>query len=101
MDGAFTKSITIDNIPTGTTITVTEVYSGASYEIDVEENRTQVIEDLKAGETGTVEFTNDYDEHLDEGGISVVNTFEKIETTTDGLATVDYNYTGNNSEGGN
>ena len=101
VDGAFTKSITIDNVPAGTTITVTEVYSGASYQIDVEENKTQIIEDLKAGETGTVEFTNDYDEHLDEGGISVVNTFEKVETTTDGLETVNYKYTGNNIEGGN
>lgn len=101
VDGAFTKSITIDKVPAGTTITVTEVYSGASYTIDVEENKTQTIEDLKAGETGTVEFTNDYDEHLKEGGISVVNTFEKVETTVDGLATVDYNYTGNNLEGGN
>lgn len=101
VDGAFTKSITIDKVPAGTTITVTEVYSGASYNIDVEENKTQTIEDLKAGETGTVEFTNDYDEHLKEGGISVVNTFEKVETTTDGLETVKYNYTGNNIEGGN
>ncbi len=77
------------------------MYSGASYQIDVEENKTQTIEDLKAGETGIVEFTNDYDEHLKEGGISVVNTFEKVETTTDGLETVKYNYTGNNIEGGN
>ena len=101
VDGAFTKSITIDKVPAGTTITVTEVYSGASYQIDVEENKTQTIEDLKAGETGTVEFTNDYDEHLKEGGISVVNTFEKVETTENGPANVEYNYTGNNLEGGN
>ena len=64
-------------------------------------DKDKIIEDLKAGETGTVEFTNDYDEHLDEGGISVVNTFEKVETTTDGLETVNYKYTGNNIEGGN
>ena len=101
VDGAFTKSITIDKVPAGTTITVTEVYSGASYNIDVEDNKTQTIEDLKAGETGTVEFTNDYDEHLKEGGISVVNTFEKVETTENESDNVEYNYTGNNLEGGN
>ena len=71
-DGAGTKSITIaKKIPAGAVVTITEVYSGASYEIISDTEKTQTI---IADEAVSVDFTNDYDERLN-GGTSVVNHF--------------------------
>lgn len=71
-DGAGTKSITIaKKIPAGAVVTITEVYSGASYEIISDPEKTQTI---IADEAVSVDFTNDYDERLN-GGTSVVNHF--------------------------
>ena len=52
-------------------MTITEVYSGASYEIISDPEKTQTI---IADEAVSVDFTNDYDERLN-GGTSVVNHF--------------------------
>lgn len=71
-DSATTKSIVIDKIPATANVTVTEVYSGASYEISGENVQTTVI---VADDTAKVSFVNDFDEHLQSGGISVVNEF--------------------------
>lgn len=75
-DAAGTKSITIaEKIPAGAVVTVTEVYSGASYKITSDPEKTQTI---LADETVSVDFTNDYDDRLN-GGTSVVNHF--VDTT--------------------
>lgn len=77
-DAAGTKSITIaKKIPAGAVVTVTEVYSGSSYKIISEPEKTQTI---IADETVSVNFTNDYDERLN-GGTSVVNHF--VDTAAD------------------
>lgn len=71
-DGAGTKSIKIaEQIPAGAVVTVTEVYSGASYEMISDPTQTQTI---IAEETVSVSFTNDYNDGLN-GGTSVVNHF--------------------------
>lgn len=88
-DSATTQSITVEKIPAGSTVTVTEVYSGASYTIDSSDDNTKTIESLKADSVSEVSFTNDYDNRLIEGGISIENHFVK---DTDG----NYKYSGNN-----
>ena len=71
-DGAGTKSIKIaEQIPAGAVVTVTEVYSGASYEVISDLTQTETI---IAEETVSVNFTNDYNDGLN-GGTSVVNHF--------------------------
>lgn len=71
-DAAGTKSITIaEKIPAGAVVTVTEVYSGASYKITSDPKKTETI---LADKTVEVNFTNDYDERLN-GGTSIVNHF--------------------------
>lgn len=52
-------------------MTVTEVYSGSSYEITSASEQTGTI---IADQMETVEFTNDYNDRLN-GGTSVVNHF--------------------------
>lgn len=75
-DSAGTKSVVIDNIPVGTEVTVTEIYSGASYRLTSPESQTVVIQPSGEGEDAAVHvsFTNEYDERLN-GGASVVNHF--------------------------
>ena len=66
-----------ERIPAGATVTVKEVYSGASYEVvsDPEKTTTIVANDPDhPGAAASVDFTNDYDERLN-GGTSVVNHF--------------------------
>lgn len=71
-DAAGTKSITIaKKIPAGAVVTVTEVYSGASYKLTSDPEKAQII---IADQTVSVDFTNDYDDRLN-GGTSVVNHF--------------------------
>ena len=71
-DAAGTKSIVIaEKIPAGAVVTVTEVYSGSSYEITSAPEQTVTI---IADKMETVEFTNDYNDRLN-GGTSVVNHF--------------------------
>lgn len=66
------KSKLIENLPVGAVVTVTEIYSGAVYQIVTAEKQETVI---PAGGVATVEFTNDYD-NSDKGGGAVVNQFD-------------------------
>ncbi|SDB34810.1 hypothetical protein SAMN02910298_01701 [Pseudobutyrivibrio sp. YE44] len=71
-NGAGTKNIVIENLPATAEVTVTEVYSGASYQITSEDIKTTTI---VADKTAKVSFVNDFDNHLQSGGVSVVNEF--------------------------
>lgn len=74
------KKLTTEDIklPAGSKVTVTEVYSGGSYEQVVAEGEKAVkTVEIKGEETKNVDFTNDYDEKLIVGGISAVNHFEQ------------------------
>lgn len=82
-DAAGKKSVLIENIPAGAEVTVTEVYSGGSYEAAGENEFTttiiadEVVEAEGRTETvATVTFTNDYSGELN-GGSGVVNHFEE------------------------
>lgn len=66
-----TKSVKIEHIPAGANVTVTEVYSGASYELTTEATQHAVI---AADDIAGVSFENEYD-HRNNGGSSVVNRF--------------------------
>ena len=78
-------SVTIEKIPAGSTVTVTEVYSGASYKLTSENNVTATIvandekEAGQAGETAVVSFTNEHDGRTN-GGYGVKNNFKLDET---------------------
>lgn len=75
-DGPGTKSVLVEDIPAGTVVTVTEVYSGASYELTTEASQTTtIIAEEEEGNPVTVGFTNTYNNKLN-GGTSVVNSFE-------------------------
>jgi hypothetical protein len=76
----FTKPGTVESaelkIPAGTTVTVTEEETGASYVIDKVVNVDKIV----AKDTADVaKFTNKYDDELQVGGISVVNKYSKNE----------------------
>jgi hypothetical protein len=74
---------TITDIPAGAEVTVTEVYSGASYSVE-----GNIYEDalIKAGEIAKVEFTNDYDDDSLLYQDTVVNNFSKNDETWDWFA---------------
>ena len=65
------QSLLVEGLPVGVEVTVTEVYSGASYKLVTEGSQTVVIQ---ADETARVEFVNDYSESGNSGG-AVVNKF--------------------------
>lgn len=69
-------SVTIDNLPVGAEVTVTESYSGANYSA-VAGDETEKTTTIYAGQTSEVVFTNDYNESGSGGG-AVVNTFEAV-----------------------
>lgn len=71
-DGYGSKSAVVENIPAGADVVVTEVYSGAGYEIvgDDTVNTTIVAE-----ETAQTGFQNQHDGNLS-GGYGVVNNFK-------------------------
>lgn len=71
-DAAGTKEAVVEHLPAGTTVTVTEVYSGASYRLETEPEQTAVI---AADEMAAVKFSNAYDEELTPG-YGVTNHFE-------------------------
>lgn len=74
-DGPGTKSIELEGLPAGATVTVKEVYTGASYQAVTSPVQTTVIvADSMKGAPASVSFENTYDEHL-RGGTSVVNRF--------------------------
>lgn len=75
-DGAGTESITIEDIPAGSEVTVTEIYSGGCYELTSEGTVTAtIIADGADVEPATVEFNNTYDD-THTGGTGLVNQFE-------------------------
>ena len=68
------QEITVEKIPANSTVTVTEVYSGASYKLTSDKTKTTTIVENK---TSTVKFINDYDDQTDIGTISIENHFDK------------------------
>lgn len=67
------KQVLTVELPVGVTVTVTEIYSGAKYEIVGSAEGTAVIE---ADEVARVEFINDYDEDSPpNGGGTITNKF--------------------------
>lgn len=70
-DAPGTQSLTVEGIPAGALVTVTEVYSGASYETTGAASQTVTAQ---AGEENEASFTNTYDGSI-KGGSSVVNHF--------------------------
>lgn len=78
-NGAGTESVTIENIPAGITVTVTEVYAGASYEIDGENVKDATIVSDEAVGPGNAEasvaFKNKYNGGND-SGYGLMNEFK-------------------------
>lgn len=66
------KSVTVDGLPAGAQVKVTEVYSGASYVLTSDES---VDVEIVADETAEAFFSNTYDEKLTYG-TGVVNHFD-------------------------
>ena len=66
------KELLVKNIPVGSKVTVTEVYSGASYSLTTDATQTVTI---PADRVVAVNFTNRYDE-MKNGGGSITNHFE-------------------------
>lgn len=96
--GAGEQRVLIDRIPVGATVTVTEVYSGASYTLEKIEQGYHAVEAypdssivytpagnintgevtgvvIEANRVASVKFTNDYD-HRQTGGHGVINHYE-------------------------
>lgn len=78
-DGADEQSVTLENIPAGIIVTVTEVYAGASYEI-VGENvqTTTIVSDAAVGlekPAASAAFTNRYNGGND-SGYGLMNEFK-------------------------
>lgn len=70
-DGPGTKSVEVGNIPAGAQVTVTEVYSGSSYQIVGDNVEAAAI---TADTAAQVSFANTYD-GSNNGGSSIVNHF--------------------------
>ena len=87
-DSAGTDSILIEGIMAGATVTVTEVYSGASYSVTSDEAISTTID---ADDTVTVEFTNDYNDKLVVGGVGIENHFVRDDSAESG-----YSFSGSN-----
>lgn len=78
-NGAGTQSVTIENIPAGITVTVTEVYAGASYEIDGENVKTATIVSDEAVGPGNAEASVAFTNKLNGGhdsGYGLMNEFK-------------------------
>lgn len=77
--GAGTESVTIKDIPAGIKVTVTEIYAGASYEIDGKNvQTTTIVSDAAAGTENpvvSVAFTNKYNGGND-SGYGLMNEFK-------------------------
>lgn len=78
-DAPGAKSIKINDIPAGAEVTVTEIYSGASYKLESESSvNVTIIADAteeEEVEVASADFKNTYDGKLN-GGNGVVNTFK-------------------------
>lgn len=78
-NGAGTESVTIENIPAGITVTVTEVYAGASYEIDGENVKDAMIVSDEAVGPGNAEASVAFTNKLNGGhdsGYGLMNEFK-------------------------
>lgn len=78
-NGAGTESVTIENIPAGITVTVTEVYAGASYEIDGENVKAATIVSDEAVGPGNAEASVAFTNKLNGGhdsGYGLMNEFK-------------------------
>lgn len=78
-NGAGTESVTIENIPAGITVTVTEVYAGASYEIDGKNVKTATIVSDEAVGPGNAEASVAFTNKLNGGhdsGYGLMNEFK-------------------------
>lgn len=74
------QTITLEGIPAGLTVTVKEIYSGASYQVEGSNEAVEVIisdkgVSLGQGTEASVAFTNSYDGG-NRGGYGVTNHFE-------------------------
>lgn len=76
-DTAGTKSIRVDGIPAGSTVTVTEIYSGSSYELAAGAPTQAAV--IVADTAQSVKFVNAYNEGL-KPGTGTVNHFDKDDT---------------------
>lgn len=74
------QSTTVSHIPAGMTLTVTEVNSGARYQLVSENDQTVIIE---ADQTATVDFTNEPNDS-GKGGHGIENHFVFDEETNGG-----------------
>lgn len=71
------KEVMIQDIPAGADVTVTEIYTGASYKLTSDSDATKtavIIADGESGSPVTVDFSNTYDGYLN-GGNGIVNSF--------------------------
>lgn len=83
-DGCGSETVTVEGIPLGAEVTVTEVYSGASYREATGGSEPPSRSILMGAEENRISFENEYDGRLNGGGASVVNhfTYEKEENGT-------------------
>ena len=72
------QTVEVDKIPVGATVTVTEVYTGHSYDVTEGENPQDVIAATEISDENTAKFSNDYD-HTFHGGGGIENRFTKEE----------------------
>lgn len=76
-DTGGTKSVRVDGIPAGSTVTVTEIYSGSSYELAAGALTQDTV--IIADETQQLSFVNTYNDEL-KPGTGTVNHFDKDDT---------------------
>lgn len=72
-DGPGEKKLLVEGIPVGAKVTVTEVYSGASYSLVTERNKTVTIDTIQ--DVPAVSFTNRHDDRPN-GGHGITNHFK-------------------------
>lgn len=74
------RTLTVEDIPAGAQVTVTEIYSGASYQVTGSQTQTVTVESSREN---TVSFTNEYNGE-NQGGTSIVNHFDYTEPGQEG-----------------
>ena len=84
-DGTGTNSVKVEKIPAGADVVVTEIYSGANYELTTEETVETII---IADDVVEVSFVNTHDGGQN-GGTGLVNTFAYNDGEWTHNATVD------------
>lgn len=72
--GAGSSSLVIDEIPAGSDVTVTEVYSGAGYQLTADSAQAQETQ-ITAEDTAAVSFRNEHNGSTT-GGYGVVNNYK-------------------------